>query len=233
MSYYGDFIDRWILYSISCLLKVSHIDLRALSARTRTAPPHGARLHCEVLIAGTHDLATGAQHTIYQHMEQYITNRPADTKLVVATMPHSYGYAFIENLAARHDIQVVRLDTISRKYFTRHGLHLAMSDRRLLAEMLVRCLSTPRTRLLSTHSRLPAIAPERRLCAGRAALSIAPPPVPTPSPSPSPLGSESSPSSPSTSAPRTLQYNTFSESVAGTSKLKSILETTCTSTQSF
>ncbi|KAG8333814.1 hypothetical protein J6590_102669 [Homalodisca vitripennis] len=185
----------------------SHLDLRALSARTRTAPPHGARLHCEVLIAGTHDLATGAQHTIYQHMEQYITNRPADTQLVVATMPHSYGHAFIENLAARHDIQVVRLDTISRKYFTRHGLHLAMSDKRLLAEMLVRCLSTPRTRLLSTHSRLPVIALERRPCACRVAPWIAPPPVPTPSPSPSsptpslsPLGSESSPSSLSTSA---------------------------------
>ncbi|KAG8329282.1 hypothetical protein J6590_090087 [Homalodisca vitripennis] len=205
----------------------SHLDLRALSARTRTAPPHGARLHCEVLIAGTHDLATGAQHTIYLHMEQYITNRPADTQLVVATMPHSYGLQDPDNIfhdKAIHDIQMVRLDTIIRKYFTRHGLHLAIRDRRLLAEMLVRCLSTPRTHLLFTHRRLPVIAPEGRPWACRAAPSIAPPPVPTQSPSPSsptpslsPLGSESSPSSLSTPAPRTLQYKIFYESVAAVS----------------
>ncbi|KAG8265258.1 hypothetical protein J6590_098796 [Homalodisca vitripennis] len=153
----------------------SHLDLRALSARTRNAPPHGARLHCEVLIAGTHDLATSAQHTIYLHMEQYITNRPADTKLVVATMPHSYGLQDPDNIF--HDKAI-----------------------------------------------LPVIAPEGRPWACRAAPSIAPPPVPTQSPSPSsptpslsPLGSESSPSSLSTPAPRTLQYKIFYESVAAVS----------------
>ncbi|KAG8326521.1 hypothetical protein J6590_039983 [Homalodisca vitripennis] len=63
------------------------------------ASPPGSRLHCEVQIAGTNDLATGAQHTIYQHLEQYITNRPADTELLVlvATMPHRYDLQYPDN----------------------------------------------------------------------------------------------------------------------------------------
>ncbi|KAG8251760.1 hypothetical protein J6590_072601 [Homalodisca vitripennis] len=231
----------------------------------------GARLHCQpasahtstcehcrpgparVLIDGTNDLATGAQHTIYQHLEQYITNRPADTQLVVATMPHRHDLqdpdnpihdetmlvnAFIEELAARHDIQVLRLDTISRKYFTRHGLHLSMRGKRLLAEMLVRCLTTPKTRPVCTDSRLSAIAPTPQPCTSRAVPPVAPPPVPTspplpssPTPSLTLLGPASSPSSPSTSAPLTLPHITFAEVVAGTSKPNSIAETT--STQSF
>ncbi|KAG8255362.1 hypothetical protein J6590_094488 [Homalodisca vitripennis] len=217
------------------------------------ASPPGPRLHCEVLIAGTNDLATGAQHTIYQHLEQYITNRPADTQLVVATMPHRHDLqdpdnpihdetmlvnAFIDELAARHDIQVLRLDTISRKYFTRHGLHLSMRGKRLLAEMLVRCLTTAKTRPVCTDSRLSAIAPTPQPCTSRAVPPVAPPPVPTspplpstPTPSLTLFGPASSPSSPSTSAPLTLPHITFAEVVAGTSKPNSIAETT--STQSF
>ncbi|KAG8261433.1 hypothetical protein J6590_072579, partial [Homalodisca vitripennis] len=214
------------------------------------ASPPGPRLHCEVLIAGTNDLATGAQHTIYQHLEQYITNRPADTQLVVATMPHRHDLqdpdnpirdetmlvnAFIEELAARHDIQVLRLDTISRKYFTRHGLHLSMRGKRLLAEMLVRCLTTPKTRPVCTDSRLSAIAPTPQMCTSRAVPPVAPPPVPTspplpssPTPSLTLLGPASSPSSPLTSAPLTLPHITFAEVVAGTYKPNSISETTST-----
>ncbi|KAG8310946.1 hypothetical protein J6590_053447 [Homalodisca vitripennis] len=217
------------------------------------ASPPGPRLHCEVLIAGTNDLATGAQHTIYQHLEQYITNRPADTQLVVATMPHRHDLqdpdnpihdetmlvnAFIEELAARHDIQVLRLDTISPKYFTRHGLHLSMRGKRLLAEMLVRCLTTAKTRPVCTDSRLSAIAPTPQPCTSRTVPPVAPPPVPTspplpssPTPSLTLLGPASSPSSPSTSAPLTLPHITFAEVVAGTSKPNSIAKTT--STQSF
>ncbi|KAG8270980.1 hypothetical protein J6590_072876 [Homalodisca vitripennis] len=214
------------------------------------ASPPGPRRHWEVLIAGTNDLATGAQHTIYQHLEQYITNRPADTQLVVATMPHRHDLqdpenpihdetklvnAFIEELAARHDIQVLRLDTISRKYFTRHGLYLSMRGKRLLAEMLVRCLTTPKTRPVCTDSRLSANAPTPQPCTSRAVPPVAPPPVPTspplpssPTPSLTLLGPASSPSSPSTSTPLTLPHITFAEVVAGTSKPNSIAETTST-----
>ncbi|KAG8324035.1 hypothetical protein J6590_101925 [Homalodisca vitripennis] len=121
--------------STSCLLTC---------LQTRRTPTR----HCQPVSART---------STYEHcrpgparnLQQYITNRPADTQLVVATMPHRYDpdnpihdetmlvNAFIEELAARHDIQVLRLDTISRKYFTRHGLHLSMRGKRLLAEMLL------------------------------------------------------------------------------------------------
>ncbi|KAG8266344.1 hypothetical protein J6590_074583 [Homalodisca vitripennis] len=142
--------------------------------------------------------------------------------------------AFIEELAARHDIQVLRLDTISRKYFTRHGLHLSMRGKRLLAEMLVRCLTTVKTRPVCTDSRLSAIAPTPQPCTSRAVPPVGPPPVPTSPPlpsSPTLLGPASSPSSPSTSAPLTLPHITFAEVVAGTSKPNSIAKTI--STQSF
>ncbi|KAG8313672.1 hypothetical protein J6590_002144 [Homalodisca vitripennis] len=43
----------------------------------QTSPRPGTR--CEVLIAGTNDLAVGKQQNIYRHLETYITSRSKDT----------------------------------------------------------------------------------------------------------------------------------------------------------
>ncbi|KAG8290243.1 hypothetical protein J6590_087005 [Homalodisca vitripennis] len=107
--------------------------------------------HCEVLIAGSNDLAVGKQRNIYSHLEAHIATRPANTELAVVTLPIRHDLApnhpiqdetvlvnaYIEELAARYNIQVIDFNKIGRKHFTRHGQHLSMRGKRLMAEMVV------------------------------------------------------------------------------------------------
>ncbi|KAG8278360.1 hypothetical protein J6590_021259 [Homalodisca vitripennis] len=115
----------------------------------QTSPRPGTR--CEVLIAGTNDLAVGKQQNIYRHLETYITSRSKDTEIVLTTLPHRHDLkpnhpihdetelvnAYIEELAIRHNIRVINFNDIGRGYFTRHGQHLSMRGKRLLARMIV------------------------------------------------------------------------------------------------
>ncbi|KAG8329479.1 hypothetical protein J6590_084912 [Homalodisca vitripennis] len=119
----------------------------------QSSPGPGPR--CEVLIAGTNDLAVGAQRNIYRHLEGFIAARQADAEFVIATLPHRHDLhpdlpvhdetvlvnAYIEELAARYNARVLNLGGIGRKFFTRHGQHLTMRGKRLLARMIVRVAS--------------------------------------------------------------------------------------------
>ncbi|KAG8294976.1 hypothetical protein J6590_090905 [Homalodisca vitripennis] len=120
---------------------------------TPTFPEPGPR--CEVLIAGTNDLAVGTQRNIYRHLEPYITTRASNTELLVATLPHRHDLhpahpihdetvlvnAYIEELAVRHNFRVLKFHELSRRYFTRHGQHLSMRGKRVLAEIIVKSLT--------------------------------------------------------------------------------------------
>ncbi|KAG8309892.1 hypothetical protein J6590_074388 [Homalodisca vitripennis] len=120
--------------------------------QTSTGP--GPR--CEVLIAGTNDLAVGEQCNIYRYLEDYIVARPPGAELLLATLPHRHDLdpdhpvheetvlvnAFVEELAARHNVRLLKLDGVGRGYFTRHGQHFSMRGKRLLAEMIVRALAS-------------------------------------------------------------------------------------------
>ncbi|KAG8286202.1 hypothetical protein J6590_065662 [Homalodisca vitripennis] len=120
---------------------------------TPTFPEPGPR--CEVLIAGTNDLAIGTQRNIYRHLEPYITSRASNTELLVATLPHRHDLhpahpihdetvlvnAYIEELAVRHNFRVLKFHELSRRYFTRHGQHLSMRGKRVLAEIIVKSLT--------------------------------------------------------------------------------------------
>ncbi|KAG8262997.1 hypothetical protein J6590_042799 [Homalodisca vitripennis] len=119
----------------------------------QSSPGPGPR--CEVLIAGTNDLAVGAQRNIYRHLEEFIAARQADAEFLIATLPHRHDLhpdlpvhdetvlvnAYIEELAARYNARVLNLGGIGRKFFTRHGQHLTMRGKRLLARMIVRVAS--------------------------------------------------------------------------------------------
>ncbi|KAG8327866.1 hypothetical protein J6590_009669 [Homalodisca vitripennis] len=116
-------------------------------ARTASEP----RPCCEVLIAGTNDLTGGRQRDIYRHLEGYIVARSSSTEIILTTLPHRHDLdpthpvhyqtvlvnAYIEELAARHNIRVLNFDDISRRYFMRHGQHLSWRGKRLLAGMIV------------------------------------------------------------------------------------------------
>ncbi|KAG8280370.1 hypothetical protein J6590_083397 [Homalodisca vitripennis] len=94
--------------------------------QTSTGP--GPR--CEVLIAGTHDLAVGEQCNNHCHLEHNIVARPAGAELLLATLPQRHDHpvheetvlvnAFVEGQAARHNIRLLKLDRVGRGYFTRH-----------------------------------------------------------------------------------------------------------------
>ncbi|KAG8262244.1 hypothetical protein J6590_056307 [Homalodisca vitripennis] len=112
-----------------------------------TTSPESGR-SCDVLNAGTNDMAVGEQQCIYHHLESYIIVQPAGAELT--TLPYSYDLdpdhpiheetmlvnSFIEELAARHHTRL--------PFFTRHGQHLSITGKQLLAGMIVECLIFPR-----------------------------------------------------------------------------------------
>ncbi|KAG8286309.1 Belongs to the peptidase S1 [Homalodisca vitripennis] len=116
-------------------------------ARTSSEP----RPCCEVLIAGTNDLAVGEQRNIYRHLEGYIAAGSSNTEFILTTLPHRHDLdpthpvhyqtvlvnAYIEELAVRHKLRVLNFDDIGRRYFTRHGQHLSWRGKRLLAGKIV------------------------------------------------------------------------------------------------
>ncbi|KAG8315035.1 hypothetical protein J6590_079196 [Homalodisca vitripennis] len=109
---------------------------------------------CLVLIAGANDVAAGEQRNIYRHLEERIVSKPSEGRLIVATLPHRHDLpvnhaineevvlvnAYIEELAIRHNIQVLDFNKISRRYFTRHSLHLTMRSKWLLAKLIAETL---------------------------------------------------------------------------------------------
>ncbi|KAG8250905.1 hypothetical protein J6590_092532 [Homalodisca vitripennis] len=116
-------------------------------ARTSSEP----RPCCEVLIADTNDLAVGEQRNIYRHLEGYIAAGASNKVIILTTLPHRHDLnlthpvhyqtvlvnAYIEELAARHNLRVLNFDDIGRRYFTRHGQHLSWRGKRLLVDMIV------------------------------------------------------------------------------------------------
>ncbi|KAG8275295.1 hypothetical protein J6590_089233 [Homalodisca vitripennis] len=119
----------------------------------RPSPTHNS--HCEMLIAGSNDLADGEQKNIYLHLERQIAARPTNTVMVIVTLPHRHDLepdnpihletalvnAFIQELAVRYGTRVVDFYRINRQCFTAHGQHLNMSGKRKLAELVVESLA--------------------------------------------------------------------------------------------
>ncbi|KAG8280235.1 hypothetical protein J6590_086024 [Homalodisca vitripennis] len=117
---------------------------------------NGPGPRCEVLIAGTNDLAVSKQCNIYRYLEDYIVARPPGAELLLATLSHRHDLdpdhpvheetvlvnAFVEELAARHNVRLLKLDGVGRGYFTWHGQHFSMRGKRLLAEMIVRAIAS-------------------------------------------------------------------------------------------
>ncbi|KAG8302845.1 hypothetical protein J6590_023188 [Homalodisca vitripennis] len=140
---------------------------------------------CEVLMAGTNDLAVGKQNKIYSHLETYITARPINTDIVLVTLPHRHDLepdhsihdetalvnAYIEELAIRHNIKVLNFNRIGRRHFTRHGMHLSMRGKRILAGMIVESLAL----LIPVPPE-----PEKPLLVTAVPPAVVPPPAATP-----------------------------------------------------
>ncbi|KAG8276208.1 hypothetical protein J6590_070369 [Homalodisca vitripennis] len=57
------------------------------SANLGTSPPE-TEAHCDVLLAGTNDLANGEKRNIYHYLEENINSRPANINLVIVILLH-------------------------------------------------------------------------------------------------------------------------------------------------
>lgn len=111
---------------------------------------------CAVMFAGANDVASGEQDGVYRHLEQRIAFCLSSARaVVVSTIPHRYDLHadhpvnqqtgvvnhFIEELCARNKHAVLLdFNSIGRRMFTRHGMHLRMGGKRLLAKLLLRSL---------------------------------------------------------------------------------------------
>ncbi|KAG8264398.1 hypothetical protein J6590_011690 [Homalodisca vitripennis] len=89
--------------------------------------------------------------SIYRHLEQRIIARLASSRVIVATIPQRHDLPvdhivnqtttavnhYIEKLCARCEgAQLLNINSIERRWFTRHGLHLRLSGKRILAGLL-------------------------------------------------------------------------------------------------
>ncbi|KAG8248928.1 hypothetical protein J6590_030955 [Homalodisca vitripennis] len=182
---------------------------------------------CLVLIAGTNDVAAGEQRNIYRHLEERIVSKPSEGRLIVATLPHRHDLpvnhaineevvlvnAYIEELAIRHNIQVLDFNKISRRYFTRHDLHLTMRGKwllaKLIAETLCKVVHEPHKR---TGRASCGHSPPSRL---DHAVTPAPPADPCGPPPPAQPRSPAAHTSPAPPEPpvRTMAYDTLAEAV--------------------
>ncbi|KAG8243825.1 hypothetical protein J6590_036992 [Homalodisca vitripennis] len=133
--------------------------------------------NCYVLIAGANDVGAGESSTIFEHLEQQIIVRTSTAKVVVSTVPYRHDLStdhpvnkqttlvnhYIRELCSRCEGSVLLdFNTIGRRHFTRHGQHLTMGGKRLLARLVVANLR--RASLVSVGPSQP------------------PPPLPLPSP---------------------------------------------------
>ncbi|KAG8307513.1 hypothetical protein J6590_018386 [Homalodisca vitripennis] len=155
--------------------------------------------NCYVLIAGANDVGAGESSTIFEHLEQQIIVRTSNAKVVVSTVPYRHDLStdhpvnkqttlvnhYIRELCARCEGSVLLdFNNIGRRHFTRHGQHLTMGGKRLLARLVVANLR--RASLVSVGPSQP------------------PPPLPLPSPAApaeSPSIAAAEPQSPPTLSP--------------------------------
>ncbi|KAG8283035.1 hypothetical protein J6590_023565 [Homalodisca vitripennis] len=143
-------------------------------SRTSSEP----RPCCEVLIAGTNDLAVGEQRyiTAFWRVTSLLdllaaprSSSPHCRTATIWTRPTVLVNAYIEELASRHNLIVLNFDDISRRYFTGRGKRLlvgkivsAMKPYTQGPEMTARFRRKHRETAASTASiRTPATTPRR------------------------------------------------------------------------
>ncbi|KAG8271050.1 hypothetical protein J6590_070860 [Homalodisca vitripennis] len=141
-------------------------EVTGLERDSATPTPPVAGTRCDLLIAGTNGLASREQQNIYRHLENYMTTRPANTSLVISTLPYRHDLpgddgtnqdiglvnAYIQELAVRHDGRFLEFNQLAWKMFTRHGMHLSQQGKRKLAGLIQRSLANMH-KLISRPSR--------------------------------------------------------------------------------
>lgn len=129
-----------------------------LNIAPTSSPPPG---NCYVLMGGTNDVATGKENIIIRGLEEILQHSSSSSSVLLMSLPPRYDLPqnspihriidktnhFMAELCKRHaGVQMLNMNNIERRHYTRHGLHLRATGKRELAKLIVARLSkmTPR-----------------------------------------------------------------------------------------
>lgn len=120
-----------------------------LGAVLTDAPPSPGS--CCVLIAGTNDVAAGESRNIFRDLERRISSRLSAASVLLATLPLRHDLpvehpinqevrlvnTYLEELCFRYGkVHLLDFNKISRRWFTKHGMHLRPAGKILLARLV-------------------------------------------------------------------------------------------------
>lgn len=112
---------------------------------------------CLVLMAGSNDVAAGRAYTVFRNLEGILQRCRKSSRVLLFPLPPRYDLprndpihrttslvnSFMSDLCNRYEgVDMLDIGAIGRHHFTSHGLHMRTSGKRLLAELIVRTLTT-------------------------------------------------------------------------------------------
>ncbi|KAG8329911.1 hypothetical protein J6590_075843 [Homalodisca vitripennis] len=163
-----------------------------LGAVTSASPPPSRS--CCVILAGTNDIAAGESQTIFRDLEQRILTRTGPASVLLATVPHRHDLParhpvnqqtrlvnnYMEELCVRHKrLHLLNFNSISRRWFTGHGMHLGPEGKCLLTELILDHLASLSARArIGLQPRVPPTQPAPSSNTLPATPAETPPPPP-------------------------------------------------------
>lgn len=126
---------------------------KLLNVTSGAPPPPGTRSCC-IILAGSNDVAAGEARNIYSLMEQQIKTRLSSAAVILSTIPFRHDLpkwhlmnqqivdcnSYLKELGKRLHVEVLDFNAIHRRWFTRHGMHLRLPGKRILAKLMLDCL---------------------------------------------------------------------------------------------
>lgn len=112
--------------------------------------------HCYVLMAGSNDVDSGREAVIFSQLEKILFSCEETSSVLLVPLPTRYDLPpdspihrmvgrvnrYMAELCNRHEaVELLDIRSIGRRHFTRHGMHLGKSGKRLLASLIVQRLS--------------------------------------------------------------------------------------------
>lgn len=181
-------------------------------------------------------LRLGNNATYFQHLEQRLVDRLRTSRVVISTLPHRHDLpanhplheqtaivnCYIEELSKRYvGLEMFDFNKIRRKFFTRHGMHLTMAGKQLLAHCLLKVAIGLKTEKTPPPTRSPPSPRQSRIPSTRtpaadssSMASIPPtPPVSRTTSAALPEGHAAGMSTEGHVQPVVLPYDTFADAV--------------------
>lgn len=122
-----------------------------------------------LLTAGTNDLAAGEHSNICKYLEWIVVNKFATTRIIVSIVPHCHDLPtdhpinrhtdqlniFIKKLKTKYRrAALVDFNLIGHRLFNRHGMHVRIESKWLLAQLVIRVLA----KVKNSSSHLPGVS---------------------------------------------------------------------------